>query len=783
MARTQQSRKTGINLQDPRPGIETPKVNPQQPVPSGRSRVESLSQALDAFAPAAKATAQMEAEEQQQEGVWQALTKDAGLDTETKDAVASEMPFHKRKAYMQAHYEAQGAEFKFQARKEWEQLDEETKAGLDVDQWLSERMQQEFGGLEQDQEAMQVLTPQLKDTARQLKSEKARFQLDRSQREMGANAVKTLSGSLVGGENEDWDFLRQRFKQTADRLKKAGYDGSMLNEAKYQAVKTYVGETGNFNAIELLKEANQDGSPAMYNIPQWRSKIDALEADAHRAKVQEQEELTAEQIQAKADLRSRASDGDLSTIPEIKEKYQDGLLTDQEAESWIYQAQTSGAANQKELDHWHRLNNNPDVLSELSNKDTKNFMDRADEYQQKMVSEGRWSEDRGLDYLVERSRQANMLPTRIEHTLDRATPTSSEDFKSKFQLYDKLRTESPQLVDNELDGNTVAKFERYRRADQMGLPDEAEVRQSGTSSNQMTKTEFVQEADTGEEVNFDLDQVDEAVSSDEGFGEDIEDIPNGSSLRSKITDKARMIASTEGYGHKAAIKRATELVKNQHLKVGDRYMPKAVWSETVNDPDEIVKTLFPTGRDNSWLPFYGGDQELPEPTKRLLGDLYEDGQEYFVAPTRKTQSTGEIGVYEAGGGTGPVWRGDPIELEDAYFEFRTNIRREEQEQRAMEYRNELVDEMMASEIDHKKYQVPVSEGSTVHTLGLPVGFSYNDLKPEDKKRVDARAKKRFKRKQKEAWRASDLEDRQIFWTPDVETSSYESSERGISWLQ
>ncbi len=55
-----------------------------------------------------------------------------------------------------------------------------------------------------------------------------------------------------------------------------GISGTRFNDLLFASMKC-IGDEGNYSIYDTLKKPKPDGTPGMYNIPEWKQKIDAAQ--------------------------------------------------------------------------------------------------------------------------------------------------------------------------------------------------------------------------------------------------------------------------------------------------------------------------------------------------------------------------------------------------------------------------------------------------------------------------------------------------------------------------
>lgn len=90
----------------------------------------------------------------------------------------------------------------------------------------------------------------------------ARLLLDKSMRLYAGNGEPIPDGVL--------DAHRKDLKN------RGGISGARFNELMFASMKR-LGDEGNYAIYDTLKRLKPDGTPGMYNIPEWKQRIDAAQ--------------------------------------------------------------------------------------------------------------------------------------------------------------------------------------------------------------------------------------------------------------------------------------------------------------------------------------------------------------------------------------------------------------------------------------------------------------------------------------------------------------------------
>jgi hypothetical protein len=82
--------------------------------------------------------------------------------------------------------------------------------------------------------------------------------------------------------------------------KDMGVSNSRFNDLLFGSIKR-LGDGGNFAVYDMLKKARPDGTPGMYNIPEWREKIDAAQIHAQNVFLRNKADAEKAAAQARED--------------------------------------------------------------------------------------------------------------------------------------------------------------------------------------------------------------------------------------------------------------------------------------------------------------------------------------------------------------------------------------------------------------------------------------------------------------------------------------------------
>ncbi len=98
--------------------------------------------------------------------------------------------------------------------------------------------------------------------------------------------------------------------EAVDAFRKEGKDffgitGSRFNDLRFNAIKS-MGDEGNYAALETLKQKNVDGTPSMYDIPEWKPKIDAAVYHAKSVSLQKDKERDVANKKVRDDNQNKA---------------------------------------------------------------------------------------------------------------------------------------------------------------------------------------------------------------------------------------------------------------------------------------------------------------------------------------------------------------------------------------------------------------------------------------------------------------------------------------------
>lgn len=91
-------------------------------------------------------------------------------------------------------------------------------------------------------------------------------------------------------------------------LKGLGITGSRFNDLLFASMKR-MGDEGNFSIYENLKRARPDGTPGMYNIPEWKQKIDAAQIHSQNVFLDNRRKSDEGKRKERADTQDKALNG------------------------------------------------------------------------------------------------------------------------------------------------------------------------------------------------------------------------------------------------------------------------------------------------------------------------------------------------------------------------------------------------------------------------------------------------------------------------------------------